>query len=51
MLVTNQWLSVDPYMRGRMSEAKAVFSLPLNGPSMAAPSAWWKPASPGLCGG
>ena len=23
--VANQWLSVDPYMRGRMSEAKATF--------------------------
>ncbi len=31
--VTNQWLSVDPYMRGRMSEAKSyVPPFPLNGP-------------------
>ena len=26
VLVTNQWLSVDPYMRGRMSEAKSYAS-------------------------
>ena len=33
VLVTNQWLSVDPYMRGRMSEAKSyVPPFPLNGP-------------------
>lgn len=33
LLVTNQWLSVDPYMRGRMSEAKSyVPPFPLNGP-------------------
>lgn len=31
--VTNQWLSVDPYMRGRMSDAKSyVPPFPLNGP-------------------
>ncbi|WP_139705892.1 NADP-dependent oxidoreductase [Aeromonas hydrophila] len=31
--VANQWLSVDPYMRGRMSEAKSyVPPFPLNGP-------------------
>lgn len=31
--VTNQWLSVDPYMRGRMSEAKSyVPPFALNGP-------------------
>lgn len=30
--VTNQWLSVDPYMRGRMSDAKSyVPPFPLNG--------------------
>ncbi|MBP6071662.1 Putative NADP-dependent oxidoreductase YfmJ [Aeromonas rivipollensis] len=33
VLVANQWLSVDPYMRGRMSEAKSyVPPFPLNGP-------------------
>ncbi len=42
--VANQWLSVDPYMRGRMSEAKSyVPPFPSTAPSMAAPSAWWKP--------
>lgn len=32
VLVTNQWLSVDPYMRGRMSEAKSYVPPSLNGP-------------------
>lgn len=33
VLVANQWLSVDPYMRGRMSEAKSyVPPFPLQGP-------------------
>lgn len=41
--VANQWLSVDPYMRGRMSEAKATFlPSPSTAPSTAAPSARYR---------
>ena len=49
--VANQWLSVDPYMRGRMSEAKSYVPLPSTAPRWRRHRRGGSLPSPGLRGG